>query len=223
MATATKIERAEEQRDMKAQLTANQGLDRTEEQGIIFQETSPARRKTRIYHVHNGQPADVPEYIAMKALEKVDTQNGGYMFTAHAFACECGRCGEEQRAAEYKPGTVLCFLHKDAPDQPAVEELGLADRPCIKSNLGNLHSKRMHGIHKHHDEWEAYQALLEDKKEERAETRQQQQIDATLALAGKAVGQPVTQTATATIEKPNVRVCNNCSAEIEGKLADHNC
>ena len=212
MVAATKIERAEEQRDMKAQLIANQGLDRDDQQSIIFKETSPARRKTRIYHMHNGQPADVPEYIAMKALEKIDPQTGTYMFTA-----------KEENAPEYKSGTVLCFLHKDAPDQPAVEELGLADRPCRKSNLGNLHSKRMHGIHKHHDEWEAYQALLDDKKEERAEERQQQQIDATLALAGRAAEAPVRQAATATIEKPNVRACNNCGAEIEGKLADHKC
>ncbi len=220
---ATKIERVQEKRDLRAQLG---NLDIEDEDPdvpeIVFKETSPRRRRSRIYHVRNGQPADVPRYIAEKALDKIDP-DGGYMFTAHAFACECGRCGVEQRASEYKPGTVLCFLHKDAPDQPAVEELGLTANPCKKSNLGNLHSKRMHGIHKHHDEWEAYQALLVDKKELRAEERAEKQIDATLALAGKAAEAPVQQAATAVAEKPNVRVCNNCGAEIEGKLADHKC
>jgi len=43
----------------------------------------------------------------------------------------------------------------------------------------------MHGQHKHSKEWEAYQEHLKEQKEKAAETRQEQQLEATLALAGK--------------------------------------
>ncbi len=172
MPAETKIERAEQQRDLRSQIS---GLDRADQQEIIFKETSPRRKKTRIYHMRNGQPADVPEYIAMKALDKIDPETGQYMFTA-----------SQSKAPEFKMGTVLCFLHEDAPDRPVLEELGLTV-PCRKATLANPHAKRMHAMHRHPQEWEAYQDFLKEGKEARAEERQQQQIDATLALAEKAV------------------------------------
>ena len=209
MPAETKIERAEEQRDLKKQI---QGLDRQDEQEIIFKETSPRRKKTRIWHMRNGQAADVPEYMAMKALEKIDRETGEYMFTAY-----------KDRAPEYKPGTVLCFMHKDAPDQYILEELGLAVNPCRKSNLGNEHSKRMHGIHKHHDEWKAYQALLESKEKAEDRAAQRAQLDATLALAGRAAAVSAEEVVAAIEECPD----SDCgytgtSAQLRGHKSVHN-
>ena len=206
MPTETRIERAEAQRDLKAQITANQGLDREEEQGIIFKETSPKRRKTTIYHMRNGQPAHVPEYIATKALDKIDPETREYMFTAF-----------KDKAPAYKLGTILCFLHADSPDQPILEELGLTATPCRKHTLANMHAKRMHAKNRHHDEWEAYQALMAEKQQQEDRAAQRAQLEATLALAGKVAGATSVETIT----------CPDCdytgtSVQLRGHKKVHN-
>ena len=166
----TRIERAEEQRDIKASLTASQGLDRQEEQELIFKETSPRRRKTTIYRVRDGQPTTVPEYMAIKALDIIEI-DGTYRFTS-----------DPAKAAEHKPGTVKCFLHADSPDREVLDELGLS-RTCPMAALKNPHSKRMHALHRHPQEWLAFQEHLEAAEKAEEKAAQKAQLAATLALA----------------------------------------
>ncbi len=194
---STTIQRAEDARDLRGQI---QGLEAEDRREIIFKETSPRRRKTTIYAMKDGEPLQMPEYQALTAINKIDPETGTFMFTAKV-----------EKAPLYKLGSVLCFLHKDSLDQPVLQEIGMGQIHCRKKTLSNLYSKRQHAKNRHPKEWEAYQDHLKTEKERLAEDRQQAQLDATLALAGRA--------ATAT-KTPS---CKSCGAEITGKLADHTC
>jgi hypothetical protein len=114
-------------------------------------------------------------YMLRQILGKVNP-DGSDIFTA-----------TQSDAAEHKPGTVLCFMHKDSPEREILSEIGLTANPCPKSNLRNNHSKRMHAKHRHRQEWEAYEEYLDDQKEEAAVDRQERQLNATLELARGAV------------------------------------
>lgn len=213
-AVKTPIEKAEEKRDLRAQLGRIDVDDYGDVQEIVFKETSPRRRQSTIYAIRNGQPATMPQYMAEKALDKIDPDTGNYMFTA-----------KKENAPEYKLGTIVCFLHKESPEQPFIQELGLGAMPCRKKTLMNPHSKRMHAKHRHPQEWEAYQDFLNDKKERDADERQEKQLDATLALAGRAAGAPVVETAEQAPAAPEkqVRHCRTCKEEIVGFIGKHKC
>jgi hypothetical protein len=69
--------------------------------------------------------------------------------------------------------------------------VGLQSATCPKDTLASDHSKRMHALHRHKNEWIAYQEHVEDRKEEKREARLDQQLEATLALArGGAAQEP---------------------------------
>jgi hypothetical protein len=195
----TTIEKAEEARDLRNQLGA---LEREDQQQIIFKETSPARQKTVIYSMRDGEPVTVPLYQAQKALQKWDRELGSYAFTA-----------DKAKAPEYKLGTIVCFLHNDSPDQPVLQQIGLGGKHCRKATIPDDYNKELHAKHRHPREWASYRAHLEKVEKEEDKRRQQQQLDATLALAGQAA-------------KPagaSDNICHSCGVEIEGKLADHQC
>ena len=192
----TDIQRAQDVRDLRNQI----GTLEADQQEIVFREISPRRVKRTIYSMTSGEPLTMPRYMAERAISK-RLDDGSYMFTAR-----------QEEAPEYKLGEIKCFLHPESPDQVILAEIGLSGIHCPKATIANPHSKRMHALHRHHDEWEAYQDYLDDKKETASSQRQQDQIDATLALAQKASGTPL----------PRVR-CNACNQEIDGKLADHHC
>ncbi len=176
MTTDTDIQRVEERRDLKQQITE---LRDESDQEIIFKETSPRRVKRTIYSMRDGEPLPVPLYMAEKALDKRDPATGEYMFTSL-----------KEKAPEYKMGTIKCFLHPDSSDQVILDEIGLSGMPCPKKTLKNPHSKRMHALHRHPEEWLAYQDFLDGRKEAEATARQDAQLEATLVLAGKAARAP---------------------------------
>lgn len=213
-AVKTPIEKAEERRDLRAQLGNVGADDYGDVQEIVFKETSPRRRHSTIYAVRNGQPATMPLYMAEKALDKIDPDTGTYMFTANA-----------ENAPEYKLGNIFCFLHAESPEQPILAELGLSGTPCRKATLMNPHSKRMHALHRHPQEWEAYQDFLDNKKESDANERQEKQLSATLALAGRAVGAPAVEAAEEAPAAPEAkeRHCRTCNEVITGFIGNHKC
>ncbi|KKK61823.1 hypothetical protein LCGC14_3010470, partial [marine sediment metagenome] len=86
-------------------------------------------------------------------------------------------------APEYKPGSVKCFLHKDSPERPILEKIGLGAVTCPMATLASLHSKRQHGLHRHKQEFAALQEYKENEKEEKREARQDRQLEATLSIA----------------------------------------
>ena len=194
---------AEKRRDLKSQMD---GLNTQDQGEIIFMHISPGREPVTIYRAKTGEPVEVPTYMVRAVMEK--QEDGRPMFVA--------RKGD---APEYKLGTIKCFLHADSPERPILEEIGLSGVTCPAAHLASQHARRQHGLHRHKQEWAAYQEFMEDKKEEKREKRLDEQLEATLDVAKRAGGQA------APVETPSQEgaACNSCGEAIEGKLADHEC
>lgn len=172
----TQAERVSTLRDIEREAARLAGEDAPRE--IIFQVNAPGRVPVSLWRISDGREIRIPNYMLRQVLSKVNP-DGTDIFT-----------GVQSDAAEYKPGTVLCFMHIDSPERDVLNDIGLGASPCPKSNLRNNHSKRMHAIHKHKQEWTAYQDHLEERKEEAAIDRQERQLDATLELARGATQTP---------------------------------
>jgi hypothetical protein len=165
---------AERVRDLKSQIA---GLSAEEVGEILFLEISPGREPVIVYSAEDGSPTPVPTYRIDEVMGLTD-KDGNHRFVAEA-----------KDAPEYKPGNVKCFMHKDSPERAILEEIGLSAATCPADQLGSLHSKRQHGLHRHKQEWAAYQEYKENEKEEKREARQDKQLEATLAIARGGVGQ----------------------------------
>jgi len=110
-------------------------------------------------------------------MQKKDAE-GNWMFTQKA-----------EEAPTYVGGTVKCFLHADSPERASgvLDKIGLAGKRCPKDNLASEHSKRIHAATRHGKEQEALQDHLDREEKREYQEGQRKQLDATLALAGKAV------------------------------------
>ncbi len=175
---SSRATRVEDARDLRRQIDT---LGREDQQEIIFRETSPERRKVTVYNMTNGEPVQIPIYMLEGVLAKVQP-NGEPMFTARI-----------ERAPEYRLGTTLCFLAADSAERAVLDEIGLSGAICPKRTLANRHEKRTHAKNRHSREWAAYQDHVEEKKEEAAIERSDKQLDATLALAGRAAAVTTTE------------------------------
>lgn len=166
---ATKERRARDLRAQVADLEPGLGGE------VIFEHIRTRRGLVTIYSMADGEPIAIPEYMVRAALSKViDDQ---FMFT-----------DDPKEAPEYRRGTVKCFLHADSPERASgvLAEIGLAGKTCPADHLASVHSKRTHGERRHGREWAAYKEYVDTEKEEKAIARQEQQLEATLALAGRA-------------------------------------
>ena len=163
-----KAVQAERTRDLRGQVAE---IDKSDEPEILFMEISPGRVPIRVYSTKNGEHIDVPAYMIGAAME-LKNEDGTFRFVADA-----------KNAPEYKPGTIKCFLHKDSPERPILELVGLGSSFCPAEHLGSEYSKRMHGLHRHKQEFAAYQEHRENEKEAKAVARQEEQLEATLAIA----------------------------------------
>jgi len=138
---------------------------------ILRQEEILIDVKARVYAAEEGGPFQAPAYMLGPVMTKT-LEDGRFMFVSRA-----------EDAPEYKLGTVKCFLNPDSPMREIVEAVGLGAIKCLKVTLRSEHSKRMHGQHRHKQEWAAVQEYLEDRKEEKREARQDEQLEATLSIA----------------------------------------
>ncbi|KKL86929.1 hypothetical protein LCGC14_1939780, partial [marine sediment metagenome] len=159
---------AERVRDLKSQIA---GLSAEEVGEILFLEISPGREPVTVYSTEDGSPVPVPAYRINEVMGLTDSE-GNPRFVAEA-----------KDAPEYKEGSVKCFLHKDSPERAILDLIGLSGAFCPADHLASEHSKRIHGLHRHKQEWAAYQGYVEDQKEAKREKRLDEQLDATLALA----------------------------------------
>jgi hypothetical protein len=164
-----KAVKAERMRDLRSQVTELGSEDMPE---ILFQVISPGREPVTVYSTKDGSPTPVPAYMIDEVMTLTDPENGTYRFVA-----------DKKDAPEYRPGTVKCFLHPDSPERPILEMVGLAAASCPNATLASLHSKRQHGLHRHKQEWAAYQEFVENKKEAKREQRLDEQLEATLVIA----------------------------------------
>lgn len=171
-------ERERKTRDLRSQI-AGLGSDLGGE--IVFQHIRTRRGLVTLYATLDGEPIPIPEYMVASVMAKT-LPDGRYMFTDN-----------RDEVPEYKRGEVKCFLHAESSERASgiLDEIGLAGKYCPAGSLSSAHSKRMHGQHRHKQEWAAYQEYLDEQKEAKQIARQQEQLDATLAIARGSGGQPV--------------------------------
>lgn len=187
--------KAEKVRDLRGQLT---GIDDEDQPEILFQMISPGREPITVFSTTDGTPTAVPKYMIGAAME-LKNNDGSFRFVAEA-----------KDAPEFKLGTIKCFLHKDSAERPILQMVGLQSATCPKETLASDHAKRMHALHRHKNEWIAYQEHVEDQKEAKREQRLDEQLDATLALARGGQREPEFLDAVETPRTPAPGECDIC-------------
>lgn len=167
-------QRAQQVRDLRSQI---QELEAEDAQEMAFS-PPPQLRTVRIYSRVDGEPLDVPRNSVHHVLQKT-LPDKTYMFTAN-----------QSEAPQYALGEVKCFLHPESPERETgiLEQVGLGGIICDAAHLASIYSKRIHAQHRHGKQWEAVQEYLAMQREEEYRTQQQKQLEATLAIAGKAAG-----------------------------------
>ena len=174
----TGAQRAEDKRDLLSQAGAIDGLAAAEKRGILFKVTTLDEGTETLYSMIDGHSIECPKFALQSTLAKPMKGTNAPLWTSYP-----------DRAPEWVPGKVKCFLHIDSPDREALAEIGLSKKTCKKSNLDSIHSKRIHGQNKHAQSWAALGEYYADEKEGIAAERQEKQLQATLELAAAATGQ----------------------------------
>ena len=165
--TADMLRRGRDLADLDSALKA-------EKDGLIFMETSPRLPPIMLYSMADGEPIPMAPHIAELAIRK-RYKDGRYLFT-----------DKQEEAPEYRMGNVKCLLHPESAERPLLDEIGMAGKVCHSEHLASLYSKRIHAQHRHKDEWSAFTEYRNELKEQAATERQERQLEATLALAGRA-------------------------------------
>lgn len=171
--TNAPAERVQDIRDLRDQIT---GLQREDEQEMVFRDTSPRRSLVRIWSMQNGEEISIARKLLENTLRKT-LPDGRYAFTAR-----------KEEAPVYRKGTLKCFLHPESPEREILNEIGLSGITCPAASIANAHSKRIHAQHRHKQEWEAFSDYLASQEREEDREQRRMQLDATLAIAGQAAG-----------------------------------
>lgn len=181
--TAEMLRKGRDLADLDSELKA-------ERDGLIFMETSKRPPTITLYAMSDGEPIPMPQPIAALAIKK-RYKGGGYMFT-----------DKQEEAPEYKLGSIKCFLHADSPERAsgALAEVGIASVFCPAEHLSSKYSRRVHAENRHGKRWAAYQEHMKELRDEADREAQRQQLEATLALAGRAAIAPVELDATLTCD-----------------------
>lgn len=171
----TEEERAEIARDLR--LAARQALGESDERKEwSIEDVSPRRRLYILYNMTDGERIAVPRFVFDTAIQRLIPGTRKFQFTA-----------KKELAPKVAKGKVKCFMHPDAPEHELLLELGI-HQTCTANELRNAHSRRIHGQHRHKNEWAAYQEAILERREDDYRDIQQKQLDATLALAKAAAG-----------------------------------
>ncbi len=164
---------AERQRDLRQQV---QGLATETLDGVVFIEIDEGRELVSLYSTEDGREIQIPAYMVPPVLDR-RREDGEFRFVA-----------EKARAPEYKMGTILCFMHPDAPERATLDAAGLGGKFCRKHTFPSDYSKVIHGEHRHKQEWAAYSRYVAGQKEAMREQRSDEQLEATLSIARAAQG-----------------------------------
>jgi hypothetical protein len=76
---------------------------------------------------------------------------------------------------DYSMGSTKCLLHAEHPRRAEFDEIGLAGKTCLKSNIPSEFEVRQHMLHRHKQEWQVMEEAREraEKQEERDFRRMQ--------------------------------------------------
>ena len=182
---------------------------RAEREGIIFMETSEKQEPITLYALSDGEPIPMSPTIAEMAMRK-RFKDGSYMFT-----------DKPEEAPAYKLGDVKCFLHPESWERESglLEAAGIAGVVCHSAKHPSRFAMQEVAKSKHKKEWQA--KVEYEQQEERREDREQrrQQLDATLALAAKAAGEPEVRYAAKDPRENPVHACPKCSKDFPSPRA----
>ena len=163
----------ERQRDLASQDAAL----KAESEDVVFMDMTKRPPPIMVYAMSDGEPIPMPPAIAKMAMAK-RYQDGRYLFTA-----------DPSKAPGYKLGKVKCFLHAESNERASgmLEAAGLDMWTCSSEHHPSKYAMEEIAKSKHGKQWAALQAYI--KEQERLEEKEdrRQQLEATLALAGKAV------------------------------------
>ncbi len=201
MTEPTVAERVRQERDLRPQV-AGMGL----ENEVLFQHIRTGMNLVTLYAMSDGEPIPLPEKLIAAAMGKKDAE-GNWMFT-----------DKKEDAPEYMAGTVMCFLHAESVERKSglLSEIGIAGKKCSRTGgLASEGSKITHGEIRHKAEWKAWKTFeaAKEKREDRDATRAQ--LDATLALAGKAADKEVVDGFDS--QAHSLLTCDQCGKECKGK------
>jgi len=164
-------------------LTDQNDALKAEKDGIVFMETSPRETPIIVYSMSDGEPIPMSPRIAEMAMKK-RYKGGGYLFT-----------DRKEEAPEYVRGEVKCFLHPQSPERLSgqLQEAGIAHFSCNSANHQSRFAMREVAKTKHRKQWEALQDYIKETEAEADRQERRQQLEATLALAGRATTAVVTE------------------------------
>lgn len=170
--TAEQLRRGRNLADEDAALAAESSQD------VVFMDMTPKEPPITLYAMSDGEAIPMPPWIAKMAIRK-RYKGGGYMFT-----------NDPNEAPQYKLGAVKCFLHAESPERLSgvLDEVGVASVICPAEHLASKYARRIHAENRHGKRWAAYQEHKKELQEEADRAERKMQLDATLALAGKAAG-----------------------------------
>ena len=172
---AKTVGQAERVRDLRSQISELTAEDQGE---VLFLEISPGRNPVTLYRTDTGEPKTFPQYMVNALLEK-RLPDDRYAFTS-----------DQDSVPTFQQGQVKCFLHPESPERDIVEELGMGGINCPAAHLRSAQSKRIHALHRHSQEWAAYQEHINEQRRVETESRQEQQLEATLAIAKSSGAEP---------------------------------
>ena len=174
-------QRAQDIRDLQNQITELRGTSAIQEVAIHAKRISTvADHAVPLWSMVDGEEIVIPHFRLRETLDQ-RLLAGGYAFTA-----------KKEEAPEYKIGQVKCFLHPESPERGILAEIGMGGKFCRARHLSSTYSKRMHGLHRHKEEFRALQEHITEQKETEREKRQERQLEATLDIA-RAAGSTSTE------------------------------
>ena len=126
----------------------------------LVKDISDPTRLITVYTTDTGEPRPVPAWTLEgknSILRRVNTETGQREFSLRKPA-----------NATWKRGSVVCFLNPKHPDYAELTGAIGSRPPCKAEHLASTFAARIHGLHRHSQEfkaWEEYRALQREEED----------------------------------------------------------
>lgn len=161
-------------------------------------EISNNKQKVTIYDTETGEARIIPAMYLKATMKKKRTITlpDGTAKVIDAFVPQDPETGQPYSPVpEYQTGNLKCFLHPQHPDRKWLEAIGVGMEIVCGDNqtrpAGSFKSTFQRDYHekkKHPISWQIRENAISERKEQEAVERQERQIEAMMALAGRSGG-----------------------------------